>query len=141
MKIIANVGKSDSGLPKGWAQASTFYTEQLLEYLENTDLKLIRLSLIENIRPYWESNPGLHPTEQEQLIEGLLNYNKDITLEFTTHSPYILDPLEPSQVKVWFQGTSKLLSEHPNAQWNSNILTTGELWSAEGEEWISDPDA
>ncbi|MDJ0514736.1 MAG: hypothetical protein QNJ74_00265 [Trichodesmium sp. MO_231.B1] len=60
---------------------------------------------------------------------------------FSTHSPYILDELAPSQVHVLTNNNSgltccKRLDEHPDVEWAKQTLTTGEFWDAEGEDWV-----
>jgi hypothetical protein len=61
---------------------------------------------------------------------------------FSTHSPYIVDELAPSQVHVLSNSNgfthSKRLDEHPDVEWAKQTLTTGEFWDAEGEDWVTD---
>jgi len=87
---------------------------------------------------------GLHPHAQRELVgllKQILNENRNLQVLFTTHSPYIIDELTPSQVHVLnssHQGytmTSRL-DEHPDAEWALQTLTTGEFWDAEGESWV-----
>jgi predicted ATP-dependent endonuclease of OLD family len=60
----------------------------------------------------------------------------------TTHSPYILDELDPSEVQAFAlrdDGTvaTKRLSEHPDAARVKGTLRAGQLWSLEPErDWI-----
>ncbi|MGB0564622.1 MAG: AAA family ATPase [Spirulinaceae cyanobacterium] len=87
---------------------------------------------------------GLHPKAQLELmtvIKEIIQENPELQIIFTTHSPYILDELKPSQVHVLNTDEkgytlSKRLDEHPDIEWAMKTLTTGEMWDAEGEEWV-----
>ena len=87
---------------------------------------------------------GLHPKAQRELIavfKEIIQANRNLQIIFSTHSPYIVDELEPSQVHVLSNKntgftTSKRLDEHPDVEWAKQTLTTGEFWSAEGEDWV-----
>jgi predicted ATPase len=88
---------------------------------------------------------ALHPRAQVELVRML----KEILVEFpdlqivaTTHSPYVLDEAEPSDVQAFAlrdDGTvaSKRLSEHPAAAKTKGALTAGQLWSLDRErDWV-----
>ncbi|MEI7867775.1 MAG: AAA family ATPase [Candidatus Methylumidiphilus sp.] len=87
---------------------------------------------------------GLHPKAQRELIavfKEIIQANPNLQIIFSTHSPYIVDELEPSQVHVLSNKntgftTCKRLDEHPDVEWAKQTLTTGEFWSAEGEDWV-----
>lgn len=89
---------------------------------------------------------GLHPAAQRQLMRVLRQLTKQdpgLQLILTTHSPYILDALEPAE--VWVLGRSddgfaaaKRLADNPRADEALRILTTGEFWSTEGEDWTEE---
>lgn len=87
---------------------------------------------------------GLHPHAQRELIDVLkeiLQVNQNLQIIFSTHSPYIIDELIPSQVHVLGNTSSgitrvKRLDEHPDIEWAKQTLTTGEFWDAEGEDWV-----
>jgi predicted ATPase len=89
---------------------------------------------------------GLHPKAQRELMQvfkEIMQAHPDLQIIFTTHSPYIIDALAPSQVHVLGTGTdgfthTKRLDEHPDAEWAKQTLTTGEFWDAEGEDWVMD---
>jgi hypothetical protein len=87
---------------------------------------------------------GLHPVAQRRLMNVLKGFaekqNRQVIL--TSHSPYIVDDLDAKDVWVMAndkQGIShcKRLSDHPDAERALKVLTTGELWDAEGEEWVT----
>lgn len=88
---------------------------------------------------------GLHPYAQRELIrviKQILRENPNLQILFSTHSPYIIDELAPSQVHVLnstAQGftIAKRLDQNPNAEWATQTLTTGEFWDAEGEDWVT----
>ncbi|MBE9040906.1 AAA family ATPase [Oscillatoriales cyanobacterium LEGE 11467] len=87
---------------------------------------------------------GLHPKAQRELMDVLkeiLKSNENLQIILSTHSPYIIDELNPSQVHVLNNTHSgftvtKRLDEHPDIEWAKKTLTTGEFWDAEGEEWV-----
>jgi predicted ATPase len=88
---------------------------------------------------------GLHPNAQRELInvlKDIIQANQDLQIIFSTHSPYIVDELAPSQVHVLSNSNgfthSKRLDEHPDVEWAKQTLTTGEFWDAEGEDWVID---
>jgi predicted ATPase len=87
---------------------------------------------------------GLHPKAQRDLIavfKEILQDNPNLRIIFSTHSPYIVDELIPSQVHVLSNNYSgvnrcKRLDKHPDVEWAKQTLTTGEFWDAEGEDWV-----
>jgi len=87
---------------------------------------------------------GLHPAAQESLMDQLrqlLDQIPELQIVATTHSPFIIDKCSPEE--VWLlspdaqgQCHAARMSEHPRAEDALKVLTTGEFWSAEGEEWV-----
>jgi predicted ATPase len=88
---------------------------------------------------------GLHPKAQRELVtvfKEIIEANEDLQIIFSTHSPYMIDELKPSQVHVLSNSLSggtytKRLDEHPDVEWAKQTLTTGEFWDAEGEDWVT----
>jgi predicted ATPase len=90
---------------------------------------------------------ALHPSAQMKLVRMLkellaLEEFSPLQIVATTHSPYILDELDPSEVQAFAlrdDGTvaTKRLSEHPDAARVKGTLRAGQLWSLEPErDWI-----
>ena len=87
---------------------------------------------------------GLHPQAQRELMtvfKEIIAENPNLQIIFSTHSPYIIDALVPSQVHILNNSKSgftiaKRLDEHPDVVWAKETLTTGEFWDAEGEDWV-----
>jgi predicted ATPase len=90
---------------------------------------------------------ALHPRAQRELVhllKDLLELPEFANLQIvaTTHSPYVLDLLDPSDIYAFAlreDGTvaSKLLSEHPDAEKMKGSLTAGQLWSLDEERsWV-----
>ncbi|WRH67250.1 MAG: AAA family ATPase [Planktothrix sp. GU0601_MAG3] len=87
---------------------------------------------------------GLHPKAQRELMtvfKEIIQANNNLQIIFSTHSPYIVDELTPSQVHILSNTNSgftccKRLDEHPDVEWAKKTLTTGEFWDAEGEDWV-----
>jgi predicted ATPase len=88
---------------------------------------------------------ALHPTAQQALVRALrqiLDVTTETQIVATSHSPLIVDAFEPHDVVVVGrrpdgQVVARPFSEHPKAKL-MEVLTSGELWSAEGEDWVSD---
>jgi predicted ATPase len=87
---------------------------------------------------------ALHPKAQRELVvqlRKLLDLRPELQILFTTHSVYMVDGLQPEEVwglAIDEQGISHVarLSEAPNLDRWRGVLSTGELWDAEGEDWI-----
>lgn len=90
---------------------------------------------------------ALHPRAQIELVRMIkelleLEDFKDTQLVATTHSPYVLDEVSPSDVIAFAirdDGTvaAKPLSEHPDAPRVNGSLKSGELWSLDAErDWV-----
>ncbi|MCC6558192.1 MAG: AAA family ATPase [Polyangiaceae bacterium] len=136
--------------------------ELLLDFVDASDLPahaasegtLIALGLLATL--YGPSCPrlvllddlerALHPKAQQDLAAGLraaLDAAPDVQVVATTHSPYLVDALRPEEVVVLARGrdgavAAKRLRDHPKAHL-LDALTTGEFWSAEGEDWVTAP--
>lgn len=90
---------------------------------------------------------SLHPRAQRDLVHLLrdvIDRKPNSQILFTTHSPYIVDELSPEEVYLLNTDDegiahAKRLNEHPDSDRALDILTTGEFWSAEGEDWILEP--
>ncbi len=87
---------------------------------------------------------GLHPKAQRELVgvlKRLLEKRPELQIVATTHSPYVVDELDASDVWVLAanpagETTARRLSDHPDAKKALEVLTTGEFLSAEGEDWV-----
>lgn len=87
---------------------------------------------------------GLHPYAQRELMNALkeiIAANPNLQIIFSTHSSYIVDELQPSQVHILNNSqtgftVAKRLDEHPDTEWAIESLMTGEFWDSVGEEWV-----
>jgi predicted ATPase len=90
---------------------------------------------------------ALHPRAQMELvrmIKSLLALDElaDLQIVATTHSPYVLDELDASEIYAFALRddgtvTSKRLSEHPDASRTRGSLKAGQLWSLDPERnWV-----
>jgi predicted ATPase len=100
----------------------------------------VKLLLIDDI------DRGLHPAAQQKLIDylkKLLDRRSDLQIVATTHSPYLLDCIEPDQIILTYLDQNghtmcKPLSAHRDAaKWKDELLA-GEMWSLFGENWVAD---
>lgn len=116
---------------------------------EGTMLALGLLTVLMNPKPpnlvlLDDIEQGLHPKAQRELVvvlKEIIKTSPNLQIIFTTHSPYIVDELTPSQVHVLSNATTgfthaRRLDEHPDIAWAEQTLTTGEFWDAEGEAWV-----
>ncbi len=100
--------------------------------------------LIDNI------DRGLHPIAQRELIKvlrKLMERFPNLQILATTHSPYLLDSVEPEEVRMMAldeDGASVCgrLTDHPRFEkWKNGMdMTPGELWSLLGEQWVANPE-
>jgi AAA15 family ATPase/GTPase len=87
---------------------------------------------------------GLHPSAVREMIKALREIQKitpELQIVATSHSPYILDKLEPREVRVTaFDpeiGTMVAsLEEYPSFEKWRDAMTPGEFWSFVGEDWV-----
>lgn len=125
------------GVPAHMASEGTLITLALLTVLHSPYRP--SLLLLDDF------DQSLHPQAQMELvrlIKRLLTEFDDLQIVATTHSPYVLDQLDPSEIHAFAlrdDGTvaSKRLSDHPEAQRMRGALTTGQLWSLDPEpKWV-----
>ena len=125
-------------IPAHAISEGTMLTLGLLTVLMNP--KQPNLVLVDDVDQW------LHPKAQRELIavfKEIIQDNKNLQIIFSTHSPYVVDELTPSQVHVLSNTNSgftrsKRLDEHPDVEWAKQTLTTGEFWDAEGEDWVGE---
>lgn len=87
---------------------------------------------------------ALHPDAQYELIQVLrrvLEEKPHVQVIATTHSPYLLDSLDPAEVQVLALDEHghthvKRFDEHPQAEKLMQSLHLSEMWSGLGEEWV-----
>jgi predicted ATPase len=125
------------GIPAHAASEGTLILLGLLTILHGS--KRPKLLLLDDF------DQSLHPEAQLELvrlIKGLLAEFPDLQIVATTHSPYILDELDPSDVHAFAlreDGTVavKRLSEHPEAEKMKGTLSAGQLWTLDPErKWV-----
>lgn len=87
---------------------------------------------------------GLHPKAQRELVgllRGVLDSNPELQILATTHSPYLLGSMEPTEVRMTHlddAGATRCdaLTHHPKyAKWKDE-MSAGEMWSLFGEKWV-----
>ncbi len=92
---------------------------------------------------------GLHPKAQRELVEllrGVQEANPEIQIVASTHSPYLLDRMKPSEVIVTFlreDGSTACepLTHHPKFEKWKDEFAPGEMWSYFGEKWVAEMEA
>jgi ABC-type uncharacterized transport system ATPase subunit len=89
-----------------------------------------------------DADRGLHPDAQRRLVQQLKQLaERTCPIVFTTHSPYLLDELDPGAVRVVRPGQDgscavSLLTDHPKWQEWSADMSAGEFWQFAGDEWL-----
>jgi predicted ATPase len=92
---------------------------------------------------------GLHPGAQVEMVSILrdvLASHPGTQIVATTHSPYLVDCFDPSEVRVMSLGDDgyalcRKLTDHPHfADWEG-ALEAGEMWASVGEAWIREASA
>lgn len=89
---------------------------------------------------------GLHPSAQRELLRVLISVvdeNPTLQIIASAHSPFMLDTVEGSQVKMVtldHEGYSVFgtMSDHPDFDRWKNEMTPGDYWTTIGEKWITD---
>jgi hypothetical protein len=129
--------KGASDVPAHAASEGTLITLALLTALCSP--KRPQILLLDDIEH------SLHPQAQMHLmreLKRLLEEFPEVQLVATTHSPYILDELDPSDVRVFAlrpdgSVACRSLSAHPQAEKTRGVLTSGQLWSLDPEwRWV-----
>lgn len=88
---------------------------------------------------------ALHPKAQRELIDllrGVQTTNPDIQIAASTHSPYMLDRMQPNEVLVTSlrdDGCTACepLTRHPKFEKWKDEFHPGEMWSFFGEQWVA----
>lgn len=125
-----------SNVPAAMVSEGTLVTLAILTLLHSA--RQPRLLLLDDL------GSELHPTAQGELVRLLRkiqSVNPELQIIATTHSPYILDGVEPKNVRVFARakdGTAQVrsLAEHPESA--RTDLTTGQLWTLDPEQWVLD---
>ncbi len=129
--------KGASDVPAHAASEGTLVTLSLLTALCSPNRP--RVLLLDDI------DQSLHPQAQMELmreLKKLLEGVPDLQIVATTHSPYVLDELDPADVRVFAMqedGTiaCRSLAQHPQASKMRGMLTAGQLWSLDPEKrWV-----
>jgi len=126
-------------IPASMMSSGTMITVGILTVLYSSARP--RILLIDDI------DHGLHPRAQWDLLKQLrrlLTQFPHLQIVATSHSPDLVDELEPDEVVVLAlreDGTSaaKPLTECPREDM-LGVLKAGQLWSAIGEDWVKAAD-
>jgi len=125
------------GVPASKASSGTLLTIAILAVLHSQNRP--KLILID------ELDHGLHPAAMGELvkqIKKILDTHPDVQIVATTHSPYLVDCLEPEEVRLLRllddgQTAVASLIDHPDFQRWKETMMPGEFWSHVGEKWIT----
>jgi predicted ATPase len=130
--------KGAPDVPAHAASEGTLITLALLTAIHSSNSP--RIVLLDDI------DQSLHPQAQVELVrelKRLLNELKDVQIVATTHSPYILDEIDPTDVQVFALRDDgsvavKSLSDHPEAARMKGSLSSGQIWSLDPEKsWVA----
>ena len=92
---------------------------------------------------------GLHPVAQGKLIEALRKLQErdpELQIIATSHSPFILNYLDPKEVRMTFLSENgfarcEKLTAHPEFERWKDLMSPGEFWSTVGESWVEKVEA
>lgn len=135
-KIVLDL-RGAPGIPAEGASEGTLVTLALITVLCSPDRP--HLLMLDDL------HHALHPEAQLELVrqlKQLLVRFPEVQIVATTHSPYILEELDPSQILVFAHhqdgyAAVKPLSAHPQAAQMAGALTAGQLWSLDPERrWV-----
>jgi len=93
-----------------------------------------------------EPENGIHPERLKLVIailRELLVYEQQHTqIVMTTHSPYLVDLLEPEEVTLCYKGKdgaiqTRSLSTVPAVKQQLDVFNLGEIWTGEGDEALA----
>jgi predicted ATPase len=133
------VGAAD--IPASQASEGTMLVLGLLTVLMGPERP--RLVLLDDM------DRALHPKAQEDLVgllRKVLEQNPDMQIVATSHSPYLLDHLQPEEVRLTTlkdDGSVAIgrLDRHPDFEKWKEEMTPGEFWSMVGERWVAEAGA
>ncbi|MBZ4419718.1 AAA family ATPase [Myxococcus sp. RHSTA-1-4] len=128
------LGASD--VPSEGASEGTLLVLGLLAVLFSTPRP--KLVLLDDL------DRGLHPKAQKDLVaqlRKLLERDPELQIIATSHSPYLVDHLDPKEVRlstVLPDGTIRFaeLMQHPDFERWKEVMRPGEFWSTVGEGWV-----
>lgn len=88
-----------------------------------------------------EPENGIHHASLKETIATLqsLSKEKGVQIVLTTHSPYLLDFVQPEDVRVFYKDSegaahARKLSDHPDIEKLKKHFMTGEIWTGLEEE-------
>ncbi|HSK77579.1 MAG TPA: AAA family ATPase [Thermoanaerobaculia bacterium] len=92
-----------------------------------------------------ELERSLHPKALGELVQQIRRLQEqDPTLQVvaTSHSPYLLDHLQPEEVLLTSlseegHAVVRPLTQHPDYERWKDLMAPGEFWSTVGEGWIT----
>jgi predicted ATPase len=128
--------ESSLNIPADFVSEGTLISLALLAATAGaTDNQIVLLDDIER---------GLHPRAIKDLISqlrALQQLNPGLQIVATTHSPYLLDYLEPQEIRVATMGDDggmriAPLTSHPEYERWKDAMAPGEFWSHVGESWV-----
>jgi AAA15 family ATPase/GTPase len=128
--------KGAKGVPAGAAGEGTLMALGLLAVVLSPEQpKLVLLDDIEL---------ALHPAAQGKLIEVIRKIQQqkpDLQIVATSHSPFILNYLDPKEVRMTFLAENgfarcEKLTAHPEFEKWKDLMSPGEFWSTVGENWL-----
>lgn len=126
------------GIPARFVSQGTLLTLALLTaILEITAPHIVLLDGLEM---------SLHPAAQVEVIRqirALLDRYPTLQVIATTHSPYLLDQLDPAEIRLTYLTDAEevgcgTLLEHPEFERWKDEMAPGEMWSMFGEQWLNE---
>ncbi len=125
-------------VPADLVSEGTLISLGMLAALEQIDRARVDVILIDDI------DRALHPRAQRELmttLRAILDASPGLQILATSHSPYMIDALQPEEVVILGRNAkgvvvAKRLDTFPDTRLRE-MLSTGELWMSEGDEWVT----
>ncbi len=136
-EIFVQVGPDARLVPARHISTGTLHALALLTLLQSLAGRSA-LVLIDDI------DQNLHPRAQAELVvvlRAVLDANPGLQIVATGHSPYLLDHMQPDEVRLMAlddQGLGHVasLTEHPEFERWRGVMLPGEFWSSVGDAWV-----
>jgi predicted ATPase len=130
--------KGATGIPASAVSDGTLLTLGLLTVLAAPEPP--QIVLID------ELERSLHPRALGDLVTQLRflqEQNPRLQIIATSHSPYLVDHLEPEEVLLTSldeegYATVRPLTDHPDFEKWKDVMAPGEFWSTVGEKWVTE---
>jgi predicted ATPase len=128
-------------LTDGKIVGADFMSEGMLYYLAYATLPYLQPTAVILVE---EPETGLHPARIHDVVKVLREVSKTTQVLVTTHSPLVVNELQPEEVTVLTRdlerGTqARRMIDTPNFEQRSKVYALGELWVSYADGKLEEP--